>query len=134
MLDLLIAGILIADMNPADFSGKTMYPSGVKDFDKHIFHAPPESPYPILNLYRYFIDGNGKMVEAGMYMTVISEDEKNILLYQGGEHKGTFPINEIEHKKYPYRQSSAIYHHKMPLSDIEVKFEKIRAKSFIKTN
>jgi hypothetical protein len=75
----------LAFANPADPSGKTMYPSGNNDCDKIIFSAPPISAYPLLTIGSPIGLEDGTVIEIGNYSIKPSIDETQIFIIQGHE-------------------------------------------------
>jgi hypothetical protein len=75
----------LAFANPADPSGKTMYPSGAKDIDGFIFSAPPISAAPLLTIGSSIKLDDGYTIQPGNYCVKPSDDENNILITQGHE-------------------------------------------------
>lgn len=80
--------------NPADPTGISMYPSGIKDCDNG-FMLNPESPYPIIKISSLVYDKNYTEVPPGIYQVKISEDEKKVLFYQGSSRKAEFGVIKI---------------------------------------
>jgi len=77
-------------MNPADPTGKTMYPSGIKDIDKQIFSDLPASMYPQLRLLDFVYDKDGRLIEPGFYEVIYRQIDNMIELFQGNTLYGKF--------------------------------------------
>lgn len=92
MIEHLLACILIADMNPADPSGLTMYPSGVMDRDRFVFSAPPATKLPLLRLGTSIIDSDGQTVESDMYQVKVSEEKDYIFFIRNNQPVARFKI------------------------------------------
>lgn len=75
----------LAFANPADPSGKTMYPSGAKETDNIIFSAPPVSLYPLLTIGSPIKLQDGYSIPPGNYCVKPSIDETQILIIQGSD-------------------------------------------------
>ncbi|MFA6989673.1 MAG: hypothetical protein WC197_06355 [Candidatus Gastranaerophilaceae bacterium] len=88
---------MLAFLNPADPSGKTIYPSGIKDADSKIFSAPKSTKLPILTLSVNIKDKNENIVPPGFYKASISQDDKYILLFQNNYIAGVLKINNLKH-------------------------------------
>ncbi len=86
--------LLIAFLNTADPSGKTIYPSGVKDNGNYIFNAPPASIYPLLNIIDPIVLCDGRTIPKGIYAVKPSIDEKSLLFIDG--HNIVFELPIIE--------------------------------------
>jgi hypothetical protein len=87
---------MLAILNPADPSGKTIYPSGIKDADSKIFGAPESTKLPILTLGVNIKDKNDNIVPPGFYKASISQDNKYILLFQNNYIAGVLKIDNIK--------------------------------------
>lgn len=81
-------------INPADPTGATMYPSGVKDCDSG-FMLNPESPYPVVKISNKIYDAQSNPIEAGIYQIRISGDEKKMFFYEGTTKKAEFDIIKV---------------------------------------
>lgn len=92
MIETVLTIILLSFINPADPTGKTMYPSGIKDVDNFVFSAPPSSKYPDLVLSMPIYDEENTQVQPGIYEVRLSENKDKILLLQSLEIKAKFPI------------------------------------------
>ncbi len=75
----------LAFVNPADPSGKTMYPSGANAIDNVIFSAPSISAYPLLTIGSPIKLEDGSIIEIGNYCVKPSLDESKIFIFQGRE-------------------------------------------------
>lgn len=73
---------LLAFMNTADPSYSTRYPSGVKDGDKYLFHAPASYNAPLLFVKKPF-EYNFEKIDIGYYLVKPSQDEKKLFLMAG---------------------------------------------------
>lgn len=84
----------LAFLNPADPSGTTIYPSGIKDDEDFVFSAPPTATYPLLELCAPIKLPNGMIIPKGTYAVKPSKDEKKLFLTQGHELILDIPIIE----------------------------------------
>ncbi|MEI8377635.1 MAG: hypothetical protein WCF95_03765 [bacterium] len=75
----------LAFINPADPSGKTIYPSGIKDNGNFIFSAPPVSAYPILTIGSQIKLEDDYIIQPGNYCVKPSVDETQIIIIEGFE-------------------------------------------------
>jgi len=85
----LLVSLLICDVNPADPTGKTIYPSGIHDCDEG-FMSLPSSKCPVLKISVPIIDMDGKIVYPGMYGAMLNK--KQIFLIQSGEIKAVLSV------------------------------------------
>lgn len=96
MIENILVFLFLTYVNPADPSGNTMYPSGVKDCDKFYFNSPPAaSKTPNLVLSMPVYDAENKIIPPGIYETKLSQDTGQILLIQSQEIKAKLPIMQI---------------------------------------
>jgi len=83
LIEALTAFIILSFINPADPSGKSIYPSGLKDCDTNFFNAPPASIYPVVKIYLPLEDEEGNIINRGIYSAVYLEDSNQIKLMEG---------------------------------------------------
>lgn len=95
---LLISGLIISFINPADPTGTTMYPSGIKDCDDG-FLLNPESPYPIIKISFKIFDNSYNEVFPGIYQVRLSNNLKTIQFYQANIKKAEFDIIKVNNLK-----------------------------------
>jgi len=89
MLIELLAILVIGLKNPADLSGKTIYPSGIHDCDKD-FLLLPTSEYPVLKISVSIIDKSGTVVNPGIYQAVLRN--KEIMIIKEGQIIAVLPV------------------------------------------
>lgn len=89
MLIELLATLVISLTNPADPTGKTIYPSGLHDCDGG-FTLAPASEYPVLKVTVSIIGKNGTIVNPGMYQAVLRN--KEIILIEEGHVIAVLPV------------------------------------------
>jgi len=85
----LLVSLLLCDINPADPTGKTIYPSGNRDFDDGFMNYPA-SKYPVLKITVPVFDKDDNIVNPGMYEAMLRE--KQIILIQSGEIIAILPV------------------------------------------
>lgn len=96
MIESLLISAILTFVNPADPSGKTMYPSGVKDCDNFYYQHPPyASKNPNLVLPYQVYDGENNLIQPGIYESIISTNSSLILLVQSGEIKARLPVSNV---------------------------------------
>lgn len=93
-LESCILSYSLAFLNPADPSGTSIYPSGIKDDGDYIYSAPPAATYPLLELCAPIKLFNGTTLPEGIYSVKPSTDEKNLFLTQGHDNILAIPIVE----------------------------------------
>lgn len=86
--------LLIAFLNPADPSGTTIYPSGIKDDGDYVYSAPPVANYPLINIIDPIIFTQGKILPVGIFAVKPSQDEKTLLFIEGYDVVAELPIVE----------------------------------------
>lgn len=129
IIELLFA-LMISDVNPSDFTGKTMYPSGIKDCDKDIF-SPPASKLPVLKISAPIIDRNGKYIDAGIYQAKLVD--KNIIIMQGETLIASLPALKIKYMPYSFSISECLFKKvNSELVIITFRENKIEAETIIK--
>lgn len=106
LFEVLASGIL-AMVNPADPTRTTMYPSGFKDIDKHVFGAPPSTKLPLLAMSYYLKDKSGRSIPPGYYKVSVSQDKKYILFFQNHFIKGVFKVLNSKKLNEPLEINSA---------------------------
>lgn len=89
MLIELLATLVIGLTNPADPTGKTIYPSGLHDCDEG-FTLAPASECPVLKVTVSIIDKKGTVINPGMYQAVLRN--KEIFLVQSAQIVGILPV------------------------------------------
>ena len=76
MENIIILPILIALQNPADFSGKTMYPSGIKEIDGKVFGDYVQTTNLMITI------PETKKIPSGYYNAIITDDKKFLYISQ----------------------------------------------------
>lgn len=103
MLEIIIAIMVVGFVNPSDPTGKTMYPSGIKEADQYLDPRLPKTPRPLLVLGREIYDVNGEIIPRGRYELALSEDKAFMYLIQIDKIVAKFPVLQIKqqiNKKY----------------------------------
>lgn len=118
MLDVFIALMILGFINPSDPTGKTMYPSGIKEADTYLDPRLPKTPRPLLVLGREIYDENGEIIPRGRYELALSEDKAFMYLIQIDKILGKFPVLQIKQhidKKYsvPVAETEIFNHSNM---------------------
>ncbi len=104
---------MIQDLNTisydfmTDFNGpkrhfpQPFYPSGLFENDKPQYNFGPESSkYPTLTLPCKLYDERGNTIPDGFYMVVLSDDMKNLLLYQSNILRARVKVVKLIEKMY----------------------------------
>lgn len=86
MENIIILPILIALQNPADFSGKTMYPSGIKEIDGRIFNDYKQTTNLMISI------PETKKIPSGYYNAIITDDKKFLYVSQNNGTGYFLPI------------------------------------------
>lgn len=100
MLFELLVSLMIGEINPSDFTGKTIYPSGIKDCDKDIL-ALPASISPVLKLPMPIFDKTKNVIKPGIYQVKLID--KLLILSEGDKIIAKLPALKIRY--LPYNQS-----------------------------
>lgn len=106
MLFELFVSLLIGEINPADFTGKTIYPSGIKDCDKDIL-ALPASNLPVLKLPMPIFDKTKNVIKPGMYQVKLVD--KFLVLSEGDKIIAQLPVLKIRYLPYNQIVSECIF-------------------------
>lgn len=94
MLDIL-AVLILGFSNPADPTGTTMYPSGIKDADQTFFNSPPATKQPVLHLQLAIIDSNESLIPTGLYECELDDLGGYIYLTQSKEVKAVLKLSSL---------------------------------------
>jgi hypothetical protein len=107
LIEAITAFCLLAFINDADPSGKTIYPSGVKDCDTNFFNAPPSSKYPVVKIFLPLEDADGNIINQGIYSAVYLEDSNQIKLLEGDKPVALLNVKYSKLLSQPHSVESA---------------------------
>ncbi|OGH96741.1 MAG: hypothetical protein A2104_10265 [Candidatus Melainabacteria bacterium GWF2_32_7] len=104
MLESLIIFTFLSFVEPIDPTGKTLYPSGIKECDDLHYDLPPHaSKNPNLALSTPIYDAENKLIPPGIYEAELSETTGQILLLQSKEIKAKLPIMQSISTNHRYQ-------------------------------
>ncbi len=96
LIEALTSFLIVCFINPADPSGKTIYPSGTKEIDNYYFNTPPASKYPVVKINYPLYDSEGNVITPGFYSAVYQEDSNQIKLMEGNK---TIAVLNVKYSK-----------------------------------